>query len=314
MHRVVFDPGNLTGQQQREWKAWLTEAVAATDRIIQAWEQWRQNGSQGTFTYKFEEKVWGDLKDWLIKNVFHNKCAYCETREPRSPYHAEHFRPKGRVRYREKGKKRLQRGKAVDETGQETDHPGYFWLAYNWHNLLPSCNYCNSALGKNDQFPVSKAHTAVKRLTGAETLALRQQQIKSQRQPEIFYLQPEDLDAFEAPLLLHPYLDDPEEHLIFGEFGIVAAREDPQTGQLSAKGTHSIQVYNLDGDSLRTARHSAQSVVLQEYGIEFVRERSSRKDKIAAAKKRIASYINHEEPYSAAVLDYLRLMYPDHGI
>jgi hypothetical protein len=314
MHRVVFDPANLTGQLKQEWSAWLLEAETATNRIIQAWEQWRQNGSLGTFTYGFEEQVWGRLKEWLIKNVFHNKCAYCETREARSPYHAEHFRPKGRVRYREKGKKRLQRGRAVDEIGQETDHPGYFWLAYNWQNLLPSCNYCNSALGKNDQFPVSKRHASVKRLTAGEIVALRKQQIKSQGRPDTFYLQPEDLDVFEAPLLLHPYLDHPDEHLIFGEFGIVAAREDPQTGQPSAKGTISIQVYNLDGDGLRAARHFVQTSVLQDYSNEFVRERSSRRDKIAAAKKRIDGYVNHEEPYSTAVLDYLRLMYPDHQI
>jgi hypothetical protein len=314
MHQVVFDPGNLTGQMKQEWDAWVVKADAATKRIIDAWEQWRQNGSQGTFTYKFEEKIWGELKDWLIENVFHDKCAYCETREPRAPYHAEHFRPKGRVRFREQGKKRLQRGKAVDETGQEVDHPGYFWLAYNWRNLLPSCNYCNSALGKNDQFPVSQSHAAVKRLAPTEASTLRQSEIRSQTQADVFYLQPEDLNKFESPLLLYPYFDKPEEHLVFGEFGIVAAREDPNTGLPSVRGEHSIAVYNLDGDGLRAARHFVQESVLTDYSNEFVREKGSKKNKIAAARARITSYLNHQEPYSAAVIDYLRYIYPDHQI
>ena len=259
--------------------------------------------------------MWGDLKDWLIKNVFHNKCAYCETREVRSPYHAEHFRPKGRVRFRKKGEKRLQPGRAIDETGQERDHPGYFWLAYHWLNLLPSCNYCNSARGKNDQFPVAATtHTSVRQMSASEVLKLHHQRVKSQSRPDVFYLEPEDLNELELPLLLHPYLDDPQEHLIFGEFGIVAAREDKMTGQPSAKGEHSIEVYNLDADDLRTFRQTFQNAALQDYGLEFVRERGSKAHKIAAAKARISGYINHEEPYSAAVLDFLRLMYPDHLI
>ena len=23
------------------------------------------------------------------------------------------------------------------------DHPGYYWLVYNWKNLLPACTHCN---------------------------------------------------------------------------------------------------------------------------------------------------------------------------
>ncbi|WP_431103932.1 hypothetical protein [Roseateles noduli] len=60
-----------------------------------------------------------------LERLFHKKCAYCE-----SSYKAvitiqvEHFRPKSRV-------------------AGETAHPGYWWLAANWDNLLPSCVHCN---------------------------------------------------------------------------------------------------------------------------------------------------------------------------
>jgi hypothetical protein len=57
--------------------------------------------------------------------LFHGKCAYCE-----SPYRAvdaqdiEHYRPKGGVQ-------------------EYPTHPGYWWLAADWPNLLPSCPACN---------------------------------------------------------------------------------------------------------------------------------------------------------------------------
>jgi len=60
-----------------------------------------------------------------LDQMFHGKCAYCE-----SPYRAvdaldvEHFRPKA----------------GVDEA---PNHPGYWWLAAKWTNLLPSCPACN---------------------------------------------------------------------------------------------------------------------------------------------------------------------------
>lgn len=61
----------------------------------------------------------------VLDAIFHEKCAYCE-----SSYRAidgrnvEHFRPKG----------------AVTEA---PNHPGYWWLAATWANLLPSCLPCN---------------------------------------------------------------------------------------------------------------------------------------------------------------------------
>ncbi|MFI2770244.1 hypothetical protein ACH50P_22525, partial [Sulfitobacter sp. M22386] len=55
------------------------------------------------------------------------KCAYCEglisgvgARE------VEHYRPKGGV-------------------AEDTSHPGYWWLAHDWENLLPTCILCNQS-------------------------------------------------------------------------------------------------------------------------------------------------------------------------
>lgn len=306
---VKFDPKELTGPLKAEWDAWQAKADAATDRIIAAWETWRQSGSPGEFKVEFEETIWGELKEWLLKNVFHDKCAYCETRETRAPYHAEHFRPKGLITIKIDGKKRQQTGTAVDENGNTIKHPGYFWLAYNWVNLLPSCNYCNTAQGKKNQFPVGKTHLAVTRLTQEQVVALRQRLIQSKTRNDIYYLQPEDLDAFEDRLLLHPYLDNPLDHLVFGEFGVVTAREG------SEKGKHSIKVYNLDAGSLEAERQKAQDDALDDYSSEIGRgKRISKADRIKAAKAMITGYIEGNEPYSAAVMAHLREFYSDHAL
>jgi len=57
--------------------------------------------------------------------------------------HVEHYRPKGKV---------TVRTDENDQTSREViDHPGYFWLAYEWYNLILSCPYCNTSHATEDQ-------------------------------------------------------------------------------------------------------------------------------------------------------------------
>ena len=136
MIQIKFDPSKLKGQLRDEWDAWQLRADAATNEVIAAWEEWRENGSIGEFRCEFDDSIWGDLKAWLVKNVFHNKCAYCETREVRAPYHAEHFRPKGRVTIRTASKKQ-KTCTTVDEEGKEIKHPGYLLDRIQLENIGP---------------------------------------------------------------------------------------------------------------------------------------------------------------------------------
>jgi hypothetical protein len=311
MRHVTFDPEQLTGRQRQWWDAWQAQAARATERAVQAWEDWRAAGSNGTFEVEFDQRLWARLKEWLLKNVFAGKCAYCETVEARSSYHAEHFRPKGRVMLRVEGVRRptSRRARTHDEEGQEIDHPGYFWLAYNWMNLLPSCNDCNTARGKRDYFPVARTHVCVRRLTDQERATLRQQRIESAARAGVFFLQPEDLDALEERQLLHPYLDNPEEHLVFGEFGAVAPRDDSPIGE------QSIITYDLRSEKLRVARQTAQDAAFKTYGLVFLAsDNLPIAEKIAAARATADGYIRGTRPYSAAVMAYLRSSFPGHGL
>lgn len=74
-----------------------------------------------------------DVKIQLL-NDYHSKCVYCECRLNGDYGHIEHFRPKG--------------GYTVPPSNKLIT-PGYYWLAYDWTNLLLSCSACNSTYKKN---------------------------------------------------------------------------------------------------------------------------------------------------------------------
>lgn len=117
-----------------------------------------------------------------LNSLFHDKCAYCETRVGAAgPLDVELYRPKGGV-------------------AESPSHSGYWWLAADWQNLLLSCPDCNrqrkhqdsgqwTVSGKANRFPLADES---KRAFGPH----------------------DELDR-EAPLLLNPCVDDPQEHLIF---------------------------------------------------------------------------------------------------
>lgn len=119
---------------------WFADSIAQTDKAKQEGPAHAVND-----LYKHVE-----VKKALEK-LFHDKCAYCEGKPTsQGPWDVEHYRPKGRVK-------------------ENSVHPGYYWLAYTWDNLLPSCTFCNQRrtdqptwdepiagppAGKLDQFPL----------------------------------------------------------------------------------------------------------------------------------------------------------------
>lgn len=144
--------------------------------------------------YKAEE-----IKQALEK-LFHGKCAYCETFYSASaPVDVEHYRPKGAV-------------------AEDPDHPGYWWLAMRWENLLPSCIDCNR---KRKQKVVAGATTLeelwkfgkdVRNLQGTQSgkkdsFPLAAAGVR---------LVDEQIDfGREQALLINPCVDKPEEYVSF---------------------------------------------------------------------------------------------------
>lgn len=180
------------------------------------------------YSFSFKAYRRREVKEALVA-LSHGKCAYCEKRfAATQPVDVEHWRPKGEVEVEiEIDRARTRRGRIL----------GYYWLAAEWDNLLPSCIDCNRArkqesaldgttetLGKKNQFPVWREDD---RWRGPEA--------------------PNE----EVPLLLHPYFDDPDEVLTFDDEGVVRPREEapdlpPDTPTRNARAEASIRVYALN--------------------------------------------------------------------
>ncbi len=198
----------LVGIDNFDFNMWEEKAKAATQKVVDEFERGEKT--------EFKSTVWSQLKGHLFE-LFHGKCAYCESRT----FHVasgdvEHYRPKKKVE-------------------EDTTHPGYYWLAYDKKNLLPSCELCNRARGKMNHFPVRdfRAH------------------------------RPEELDD-EEPLLLHPYNHNPAEHLKF-----IPGKDGTHYGTvegITEIGKKSVEVYNLNRLKLVEERRREQEHVSRDVG------------------------------------------------
>ena len=113
----VKAPASLTGSG-KAGKIELERARNFFGRPI----RYDSNGRRKPFPFRAYK---GDDVRHTLQLLFHGKCAYCEARyEIVGPVDIEHFRPKGEVE-------------------GEPAHRGYWWLAADWNNLLPSCIDCN---------------------------------------------------------------------------------------------------------------------------------------------------------------------------
>lgn len=228
-----------------------------------------------------------------LNALFHGKCAYCESSiKAVQPTDIEHFRPKGRV---------------ADCPG----HPGYWWLAASWDNLLASCIDCNRRryqnaqqlahdplndevggqfnLGKGDLFPILGAQYAL-----AET---------------------DDHDA-EDPALIDPTQRNPKDHLIWlQEQGLSLIGPRAHGGVLDPYGRHTYRVFGLNRQGLvelRTTR--LLEIRAQIVFIEKMLDRAVIMPEPFASEQRndafeqfssLYEYAGPEQPFSAMVEDLL---------
>lgn len=87
--------------------------------------------------HKFKTSIYRHktvLEELSSAKMYNNKCAFCESDTTAgAPLQVEHYRPKAKV------------------TGE--DQPlGYYWLGYEWTNLLLACSTCNNK--KRNHFPI----------------------------------------------------------------------------------------------------------------------------------------------------------------
>jgi len=170
MIKITFDEPDTD-----EWKRWRKDCEKETEKLIQAAErrEMRPDIPKKLHRRRDIKEIYRDKE-----GSFHGKCAYCECYiTDFQPGDIEHFRPKRDVRDENDDPVMV---KYVDDN--PVPHPGYYWLAFDWKNLLPSCSICNKE--KKNRFPVIGPHAVV----------------------------PEEVKD-EKPLLINPVTDDPAKYL-----------------------------------------------------------------------------------------------------
>jgi hypothetical protein len=267
--RVTFDRERIDPTELAKFDDWCARAASATEEVL------RKHGAGEPFT--LDPAIWAEHKEWVFSNVFDEKCAYCEAKvTPQSYGDAEHFRPKGAVTVPG------DNGPTTVVDARGAPHPGYFWLAYEWTNLLPACQKCNSGTkkepGKRTQFP-AKRHAFAPPKAPLDVAAL---------------------DAYEEPQILNPLRgEDPAQHITFNEFGWPVSKTE--IGELS------IEVFGLHRGQLNTDRHELftelHDVVRDAIGKEYLggaRAQDALRDRMGARRK----------PYLAATREYIRYWWP----
>lgn len=157
--------------------------------------------------FEIKPEIYGsqEVKE-ALDNIQKGMCCYCECYyEVSGKGEVEHFRPK--MGY-------------MQDKNDLFHRPGYFWLGYDWNNLMYSCKNCNEDYKKN-YFPLKDN--------------------AKRANPVISY----SIDE-EEPLLVNPYEEkEPQKHFGFKdgiEFGI------------TPEGKKSVEYYGLDRESLNEDR------------------------------------------------------------
>jgi uncharacterized protein (TIGR02646 family) len=192
---------------------WLESAQEETKKATAA----RAAGTRWDF-----KPTWSVLKEHLF-DLTDGNCAYCEAVCKHVGYgDVEHYRPKAKV-------------------AEDHGHPGYYWLAYDPHNYLPSCQICNQYVKKN-HFPIADGG------------------VRAQK--------PGDSLEDEQALLLNPSIHDYEEHL---EFVPSVETENPGYARgISEEGKKTIEVMELNRAVLVDVRRQEQGSVRQSLKLAFI--------------------------------------------
>ncbi len=154
-----------------------------------------KNRGQKRYDFPFNRQIDEDLKQ-ILHDIFHGKCGYCEIRiENPQKGTIDRYRPNNGVRDK-------------NEYYQDL----YWWLTFEWDNLIYCCKDCNQY--KANYFPI----------LGKRSLFSN-----------------EDL-KLEKPLLVNPCIENPDQHFFFHQDGEVSA--------LTQMGEQTIELLRLNRKNL----------------------------------------------------------------
>lgn len=198
-----------------------------------------KNRSQKRYDWPFNKEIDKQLKKSLHE-VFHGKCGYCEI-GINSPElgTVDRYRPNNGVR---------------DENEFHQDL--YWWLTFEWDNLIYCCKQCNQF--KGNYFPV-KGRRALNEKDDYEN---------------------------EHRMLLNPYLDEPGDHLnyLYSDSGHIDALTD--------EGNQTIELLRLNRTNLIEGRRKARNEIID--AVESLINGEQIKDH--TIKKHLATIYELEDP------------------
>ncbi len=253
----------------KEWKRWRRDCDLETAALKESVKA----GNAPKITRLYARKNIKKEFFFARRAYFNGKCAYCECYITDFQHgDVEHFRPKSSVT-----DEHDQPVMISDEHGQLVYHPGYYWLAYDWQNLLPSCTCCNQAtdingkkVGKHSRFPVAGSHAT----------------------------SPEQ-SSQESPLLINPTVDDPGEHLTInvGD-GILSGLTD--------RGEMSIKVLGLNHRAQLPEERGKVALATKALITELINDPDSREKNLRV----LAEYVAGRRSYAMAAKAQLRASLP----
>lgn len=175
--------------------------------------------------YKFTVYKADDVKE-ALEALFDKHCAYCESYfGATQPEDVEHYRPKGGVL-------------------EDASHPGYWWLAADWDNLLSSCIDCNR----------TRSHQVLTYDENTGAINTVQDSGGKGESFPVFTNRARGIgdEVHEVPLLICPTVEDPSQFIKFDviqEFVLVSLVESgvPLT---KLKGEATIKCFGLNRQGL----------------------------------------------------------------
>lgn len=242
-------------------------------------------------SYQFRNYRGPDVKK-ALRQLAGGNCAYCESKIGAvGAREVEHYRPKGGIA-----------GIAL--------HPGYWWLANRWDNLLPTCRDCNKSL---------RQHIVTAGMTEAEVLDLlvnraavsfgkaNQFEIRGQRAVGSGC----DLDL-EDPLLIDPCRTDPSEHIAW-DFSVELTLIEPVlvAGNYSVYGVYTIQTCALNRAELVLDRIPALRPmrVIRTRIIDRLNRWAGDAGQLADILlecETLSSFAGHDQPYAGMAAAFIR--------
>lgn len=242
------------GEEIQPNNHWFKSSEKATKKAIR--EKKEHEADSNVYAHEEVKKS--------LEKLFKGKCAYCEYVFGRVDWEVEHFRPKGNV---------------LESPG----HPGYYWLAYNWENLYPSCMWCNQIRidrpiwgkskrggrgGKADHFP----------LEDESTRAVDHTKDISQEQP----------------LLVDPCEDNPENLFEYNPLGEILTKKYIRDRK---KAEASIKIFHLRASRLRNLRKQTIDQIKKVLKSIQKLERSGNVEGVNEFKEMLSLMISKDKPY-----------------